>query len=80
MRATATRREAGVAKSASADQAFSNEASTSANSSFILTTSSGVSGGIVARRRAPVSPRQNPASVIPVTFAARGAAVRKLAG
>jgi len=79
MRATATRREAGVAKSASADQAFSNEASTSANSSFILTTSSGVSGGIVARLRVPVRRRQNPASVIPVTFAARRG-LRKLGG
>ena len=80
MRATAIRREAGAAKNASADHAFSNDASTSANSSFILTTSSGVSGGIVARRRAPVSPRQNPASVIPMTFAARDVAVRKLGG
>ena len=72
------RRPPEVARSASAHQAFSNETSTSANSSFILTTSSGLSGGIVAPMRALVSRRQNLASVIPVTFAARVMDLRKL--
>jgi hypothetical protein len=80
MRAKAKRREADPAKSASADHAFSNETSTSASSSFIPPPPAENSHASLVGALWRVRRRQNPASVIPVTLAARVVALRKLAG